>query len=263
MDLKLQGKKAVVTGGTAGIGQAIAGELAREGATVFITGRSQKSLDNAQKEIDAEQTGDVRGVVADLGTREGSDRLREQLPEVDILINNLGIYESKAFPEITDEDWLRLFEVNVLSGVRTARTYLPRMLEKNWGRIIFISSESALMIPADMIHYAVTKTAQLAISRGLAETTRGTGVTVNSVLPGPTMSAGIMDFIKSVSDDPSAGLDELEAEFFRKHRSSSLLQRLIQPEEIAQLVTFLASPLASATNGAALRVEGGLVRTIA
>ena len=261
MDLQLDGKVAVVTGGTAGIGLAIAAELAQEGANVFITGRSQESVDNATAEIRGK--GEVTGIVADLGTRAGAEALFRQLPDVDVLVNNLGIYESKSFADITDEDWMHLFEVNVLSGVRTARTYLPKMLAKNSGRIIFISSESSLAVPPDMIHYAMTKTAQLAISRGLAETTRGTGVTVNTVMPGPTMSAGIVDFIKSVSEKPDDRLEDLEAAFFEKHRSASLLQRLIQPEEIAHLVAYLASPLSSATNGAAIRVEGGLLRSIA
>jgi NAD(P)-dependent dehydrogenase (short-subunit alcohol dehydrogenase family) len=263
MDLQLNGKRAVVTGGTAGIGQAIAKVLAQEGANVFITGRTQKSLDTARAEINRETKAEVSGVLADLGTRAGADDLLKQLPEVDILVNNLGIYESKAFADITDEDWLHLFEVNVLRGVRTARGYLPKMLAKNSGRIIFIASESGLMVPPDMIHYGMTKTAQLAISRGLAETTRGTGVTVNTVMPGPTKSAGIVDFIKSVSANPDADFPDLEAAFFKEHRASSLIQRLIQPEEIAHLVAYLASPLSAATNGAALRAEGGLLRTIA
>lgn len=259
MDLKLQGKTALVTGATAGIGFAIAKVLAGEGASVLITGRAQDKLDAA---VAAIGQGDVRGVVADVATQEGAARLIEQVPQVDILVNNLGIFESKAFGDITDEDWLHFFEVNVLSGVRTARAYLPGMLERNWGRIIFVSSESSVLIPPDMIHYATTKTAQLTISRGLAETTKGTGVTVNTVLPGPTRSAGIVDFLKSVSSTPDASPAELEAEFFQKHRTTSLLQRMIEPEEIAHLTAYLASPLSSATNGAALRVEGGLVRTI-
>lgn len=259
MDLKLRGKSALVTGASAGIGFAIAKVLAEEGAKVIITGRSQDKLDAA---IDNIGIGNVTGVVVDVATKEGAASLIEQVPHVDILINNLGIYESKPFRDITDEDWLHFFEVNVLSGVRTARAYLPKMMEQNWGRIIFVSSESSVMIPPDMIHYATTKTAQLTISRGLAETTRGTAVTVNTVFPGPTRSAGIVDFLKSVSSKPEPTPEEAEAEFFEKHRSSSLLQRLIEPEEIAHLTAYLASPLSAATNGAALRVEGGLVQTI-
>ncbi|MBN9657451.1 MAG: SDR family oxidoreductase [Acidobacteria bacterium] len=264
MDLQLEGKSAVVTGGTAGIGQAIAAQLAQEGVRVFITGRTQSSLDKGIAEIapKLKGRGSVTGLVADLGTRDGADSLVRQLPSVDILVNNLGIYEAKPFVDIPDEDWLRLFEVNVLSGVRTARAYLPGMLARNTGRIIFIASESALAVPAEMLHYGMTKTAQLSLSRGLAEMTGGTGVTVNTVMPGPTMSAGVVDFIKSISDDPNADFAELEAAFFRKHRAASLLQRLIQPEEIAGLVAYLASPLAAATNGAAVRAEGGLVHTI-
>jgi NAD(P)-dependent dehydrogenase (short-subunit alcohol dehydrogenase family) len=263
MDLKIAGKKAVVTGGTAGIGYAIAEALAREGARVFLTGRTKESTDKAVKAIkSACSRGDVNGVVADLGTLAGAQTLFEEVPAVDILVNNLGIYEAKSFESITDEDWLRLFEVNVLSGIRTARTYLPKMLAQNDGRIIFISSESGLMVPSDMIHYGTTKTAQLAISRGLAETTKGSGVTVNTVMPGPTRSAGIVEFMRSVSSAPDLTDAEVESEFFKVHRASSLLQRLIYADEIANLVTYLASPLSSATNGAALRAEGGLLRSI-
>jgi NAD(P)-dependent dehydrogenase (short-subunit alcohol dehydrogenase family) len=264
MDLQLTGKKALVTGGTAGIGFAIAQALANEGAAVSITGRSQKKLDEAVAEIGkGKQQGSVAGILADLGAKQGADQLFDALPEVDILVNNLGIYETKQFGEITDEDWLKIFEVNVLSGVRTARQYFPKMLKKNWGRIIFVSSESSVMIPPDMIHYGMTKTAQLSIARGLAETTKGTGVTVNTLLPGPTQSEGIVEFLKKLASHPDATPAEAEAEFFAKYRSESLLQRLIDPKEIGSLAAYLASPLSSATNGAALRVEGGLVRFIA
>jgi NAD(P)-dependent dehydrogenase (short-subunit alcohol dehydrogenase family) len=261
MDLKLGGKSALVTGATAGIGHAIAAALAREGAAVTIAGRTQNKVDAAVRELADEGT--VHGIVADVAMAGGCATLISSLPQVDILVNNLGIYESKPFHEITDEDWLRFFEVNVMSGVRLARHYFPAMLERGWGRVVFVSSESALMIPPDMIHYATTKTAQLAIARGLAETTKGTGVTVNSVMPGPTRSAGIVDFMKSMFPGQELTPKELEAEFFRLYRPTSLIQRLIDPAEIAALVAYLASPLASATNGAALRVEGGLVRTIA
>ena len=267
MDLKLIGKTALVTGSTAGIGLAIAKRLAAEGANVVIVGRSQAKLDDAIKFIASATfsnvASDVRAVLADAATAEGADVLHREVPTVDILVNNLGIYESKPFTEITDADWLKFFEVNVLSGVRLARKYFPDMLERNWGRIIFIASESGIVVPPDMIHYGMTKTAQLAISRGLAVLTKGTGVTVNSILPGPTRSEGIVDFLKSVASDPSLPPEEMEAEFFRNERSTSLLQRMIEPEEIADLVAYVASPLSAATNGAALRVEGGITPTIA
>jgi len=264
MNLQLRGKRAIVTAGTAGIGYAIAESLAKEGAEVFITGRSKETLKKA-KELEgvAGGSGRVTGIVADLAEAKGAATLFEQVPDADIVVNNLGIYEVKPFESITDKDWLHIFEVNVLSGIRTARNYLPKMLAKNQGRIIFIASESGIMVPSDMIHYGMTKTAQLSISRGLAELTRGTAVTVNTVMPGPTRSANIEDFMRSVSEKPQAPLPEIEREFFEKHRSSSLLQRLIEGEEIANLVTYLASPLSAATNGAALRAEGGLLRSIA
>lgn len=263
MDLKLTDKTALVTGGTAGIGLEIARALAAEGARVIITGRNRAKLDAGIADIKASGGADVTGLLADAGTAEGAAEIAKAAPSVDILINNLGIYESKAFGDITDADWSRLFEVNVMSGVRLSRTYLPGMLSRNWGRIIFIASESGLAIPEDMIHYGTTKTAQLSIARGLAQLTRGTNVTVNSVLPGPTRSDGIEDFLRSQASDPSAPIKEIEAEFFAKARASSILQRMIEAEEIASLVAYLASPRSSATNGAALRAEGGLVNTIA
>ncbi|MFY0569204.1 SDR family NAD(P)-dependent oxidoreductase [Archangium lansingense] len=262
MDLQLNGKKALVTGSTAGIGLEIARRLATEGADVIICGRSQAKLDEAVAQLRASGGGKVRGVLADPATAEGAKTLLEVAPDLDILVNNLGIYEAKDFVDISDEAWRKLFEVNVLSGARLARQYFPGMLERNWGRIIFIASEAGIRVPSDMIHYAVTKTAQLTISRGLAELTKGTRVTVNSVLPGPTRSEGIVDFLKSVASDPHAPAAEIEAEFFRKDRATSLLQRMIEPEEIANLVAYVASPLSAATNGAALRVEGGLISTI-
>ncbi len=263
MDLKLEGKTALVTGATAGIGLAIAQALVDEGATVTITGRNQAKLDTALNALQSGKRGIAKGVVADAATSAGADSLIEQLPDVDILVNNLGIYESKPFAQITDEDWQHIFEVNVLSGVRVTRNYLPKMLKKNWGRVIFISSEAALAIPAEMIHYAVTKTALLSISRGLAEKTRGTGVTVNAIISGPTRSAGIVEFLQKLASKPDATPDEAEADFFKNRRTSSLLQRLIEPEEIAHLVAYVASPLSAATNGTALRVEGGLIQSIA
>ncbi|MFG1462911.1 SDR family oxidoreductase [Xanthobacter sp. DSM 24535] len=263
MDLQLKGQTGLVTGGTAGIGLEIARTLARENARVVITGRNQAKLDDAIADIKGSGGGDVIGVLADAATAEGAATIAQAIPAVDILINNLGIYESKAFGEITDADWTRLFEVNVMSGVRLSRAYLPGMLERNRGRIIFIASESGLAIPTDMIHYGMTKTAQLAVSRGLAQMTRGTNVTVNTVMPGPTRSEGIEAFLRSQASDPSAPLKEIEAEFFAKARAASIIQRMIEAEEIANLVAYLASPRSSATNGAALRAEGGLVNTIA
>ena len=262
MDLQLSGKTALVTGSTAGIGLEIARKLAVEGAAALITGRNRAKLAAAVDSIRAAGGAEVRGVLADLSTAEGAAALVDALPRVDILVNNLGVYEIKRFTDITDDDWRNYFEINVLSGVRLARAYFPAMLEQDWGRIIFISSESGLVTPELMIHYGMTKTAQLAISRGLADLTKGTNVTVNSVLPGPTHSEGIVDFLKSLASDPEAPAEQLEAEFFAKGRPSSLLQRMIEPQEIANLVAYVASPLSSATNGAALRVDGGVTPTI-
>lgn len=261
MDLKLAGKTALVTGSTAGIGFAIAKRLAEEGVETVITGRNQAKLDDAAAQIG--QVGKVRPILADPATAEGAATLIEAAPDVDILVNNLGIYEAKPFTAISDEDWHHFFEVNVVSGARLARHYFPRMLDKDWGRIIFIASESALLSPGEMIHYGMTKTAQLAIARGLAEQTRGTGVTVNSVLPGPTRSEGIVDFIQSVVENKDAPETEREAEFFRTLRPLSLIRRLIEADEIGSMVAYLASPLAAVTNGAAIRAEGGIVPTIA
>jgi NAD(P)-dependent dehydrogenase (short-subunit alcohol dehydrogenase family) len=268
MDLKLNDKTALVTGSTAGIGLEIARTLAVEGAKVFVTGRAQDKLDAAVADIRASGGAKVpeikvSGVLADAATAEGAAAILKAVPAVDILVNNLGIYEMKAFADIPDEDWLHLFEVNVMSGVRLSRGYFPGMLDRDWGRVIFISSESGLAIPGEMVHYGMTKSAQLAVARGMAQQTKGTGVTVNSVLPGPTRAAAIADFLKSVSSNPDASPEEHEAEFFTQHRSSSLLQRMIEPQEIASLVAYVASPLSSATNGASLKAEGGLVTTIA
>jgi NAD(P)-dependent dehydrogenase (short-subunit alcohol dehydrogenase family) len=244
MDLQLNSKTALITGSTAGIGLAIARKLAVEGAKVIIAGRAQSKLDEAVESIRIAGGAHVNGVLADPATTEGAATLVKAQPFVDILVNNLGIYEIKNFIDITDEEWRRYFEVNVLSGARLARAYFPGMLQKNWGRIIFISSESGFVTPGPMIHYGMTKTAQLAISRGLAELTKGTKVTVNTVLPGPTRSEGIVDFLKSLASNPDAPPDQIE------------------PEEIANLVAYVASPLSSATNGAALRVDGGVIPTI-
>jgi NAD(P)-dependent dehydrogenase (short-subunit alcohol dehydrogenase family) len=262
MDLHLSDKTALVTGSTAGIGLEIARKLAVEGAKVIVTGRNQAKLDQAVDSIRVSGGARVSGTLADASTEKGAAALVRATPSVDILVNNLGIYEIKDFAAITDADWRNYFEVNVLSGVRLARAYFSGMLERNWGRIIFISSESGLVTPGEMIHYGMTKTAQLAVSRGLAGLTKGTKVTVNSVLPGPTRSEGIIDFLKSIASDPEAPSEQIEAEFFAKARPSSLLQRMIEPDEIANLVAYVASPLSSGTNGAALRVDGGVTPTI-
>jgi len=263
MDLQLTGKLALVTGSTTGIGYAIAKSLAAEGAHVIVNGRTEARVKSAVDTIQSEVPGaTVHALAADLSTAEGVAKTVETFPGVDILVNNLGIFEPKAFEEITDEDWYRFFEVNVMSGIRLSRAYLAGMKDKNWGRIIFISSESSIMIPSEMIHYGFTKTAQLSVSRGLAELTQGTGVTVNAVLPGPTASEGVSTFVGELAKERGLSQDEMETEFFRTMRPSSLLQRFASVDEVANLVTYVASPLSSATNGAALRVDGGLVRSI-
>ena len=263
MNLELKGKKAFISGSTSGIGFATAKRMLLEDATVIINGRSattiNKAIDQLKKETGKE---DISGIVADFSKTSEVDALLQQLPEVDILVNNAGIFEPKPFDKIPDEDWYNLFEVNVMSGVRLSRHYFPKMLKKNWGRIIFISSESGVFIPEEMIHYGVTKTAQLALSRGLAELTKGTDVTVNAVLPGPTKSQGAIDFINDLAKADNISTSEVEKNFFLKARPTSLLQRFASPDEVANMITYIASPLASATNGAALRVDGGVVRSI-
>ena len=259
MDLKLNGKRALVTGSTAGIGAAIATALAREGARVIVNGRAAVDVEKAVAALKAESGGDLVGFAGDLGAAQPIKDLVRRHPEVDILVNNMGVFEPKPFEDIPDADWMRFFEVNVLSGVRLSRAYLPGMKRANWGRIIFISSESALQIPAEMIHYGVTKTAQIAVARGLAETVAGTGITVNSVLPGPTRSRGVNDFVAAVSG--GASFEAFQTEFFQKVRPTSLLKRFESPEEIASFVAYLASPLSSGITGAALRVDGGVVKS--
>lgn len=262
MNIDLSGKTALVTGSTAGIGHAIAKGLAASGASVVINGRGQDKVNAAVRKL--EETGaKVRGIAADVSTASGCKALISALPSIDILVNNAGIFEPKDFFEIPDEDWSRFFDVNVMSGVRLSRAYLKDMLERNWGRIVFISSESGLNIPVEMIHYGMTKTAQLAVARGLAQLTRGTGVTVNSVLPGPTMSEGVETFVKDLAKQNGQSVDEAAANFVRQHRPSSLIQRFASVDEIANMVVYVASKQASATNGAALRAEGGIVNTIA
>jgi len=263
MDLQLTAKKALVTGSTAGIGFAVASLPAQEGAAVVVNGRSPRRVQEAVQRIRTEtKNAHATGVAADLGTKEGVNLLTRDVPAVDILVNNLGIFEPKPFAEISDEDWLRFFEVNVLSGVRLSRFYLPQMLQSNWGRIVFISSESAINTPVEMIHYGVTKTAQLALARGLAELTAGSGATVNSVLPGPTRSEGVERFVQDVGKEQGIDAASFEAEFFRTVRPSSLLKRFETPEEVAAMVVYVCSPRASAVNGSALRVDGGVVRSI-
>ncbi|SFM15524.1 SDR family NAD(P)-dependent oxidoreductase [Variovorax sp. OV329] len=258
MDLKIKGKLALVSGSTAGIGFAIASQLAAEGARVIVNGRSQEAVDKAVAQI---QGGEALGFAGDLGTPEAAQAVVERFPGIEILVNNLGIFEPKAFEDIPDEDWRRFFEVNVLSGVRLARLCLPAMKRADWGRIIFISSESAIQIPAEMIHYGMTKTAQLAVARGLAESLAGTRITVNSVLPGPTRSRGVGDFVDALAKSDGKSFDEFEREFFEKVRPTSLIKRFEEPAEIAAMVAYLASPLSSGTTGAALRVDGGCTKS--
>ena len=262
MDLKLTGKLAFVSGSTAGIGHAIAAALAGEGARVIVNGREQASVDEAVARISAGQGGEVIGFAGDMSTAGAASALLDRFPAIEILVNNLGIFEPKPFADIPDEDWRRFFEVNVLSGVRLAKLVLPAMKRADWGRIIFISSESAIQIPAEMIHYGMTKTAQLAVARGLAESLAGTGITVNSVLPGPTRSRGVADFVDALAKAGGSTADAVEKEFFATARPTSLIKRFESPEEIAAMVTYIASPLSSGTTGAALRVDGGVTKSV-
>jgi NAD(P)-dependent dehydrogenase (short-subunit alcohol dehydrogenase family) len=263
MELEIRGRRALVTGSTAGIGFAAARQFATEGAAVIVNGRTPARVEQAAAAIRTAVPGaDVRGIAADLGTAAGCATMVAQAPDVDILVNNMGIFEPKPFEQIPDEDWLRFFEVNVLSGVRLSRHYLQGMRARNWGRIVFVSSESALQIPAEMIHYGMTKTAQLAVARGLAETTVGTGVTVNAVLPGPTASEGVATFVTQLAEQQGLDFSAMERTFFATARPSSLLQRFATPAEVAAMIVYVCSGPASATNGAALRVDGGVVRSI-
>ncbi|KAA0086569.1 SDR family oxidoreductase [Mycolicibacterium sp. P9-64] len=260
MNIDLNGKTALVTGSTQGIGYAIAAGLASSGARVAVNGRSVDRVDEAVATL-SKAGGDVVGIAADVSTEDGVEQLLAELPAVDILVNNLGIFGAVPAREITDQQWRTYFEVNVLAAVRLIRAYLPGMIDKHWGRAIQIASDSAIVIPEEMIHYGVSKTALLAVSRGFAKDAAGTGVTVNSVIAGPTHTAGVEDFVYELVDT-SLSWDDAQREFMRKHRPQSLLQRLIEPEEIANMVTYLASPLSSATTGGALRVDGGYVDSI-
>ncbi|TGK02881.1 SDR family oxidoreductase [Leptospira langatensis] len=262
MDTQLKDKTALVTGSTAGIGFAIALSLAKEGAHVIVNGRTKSRVEEAISHIKKEvPSASLSGVEADFSKQAEVSSIVSKFPNVDILVNNVGIFEPKDFTDIPDDDWIRFFEVNVLSGVRLSRAYLPSMLKKNWGRILFISSESGIQIPNEMIHYGVTKSAQISLSRGLAELTKGTNVTVNSVLPGPTRSEGVEGFLEDLAKQQNTSTDTIEKEFFKNARPTSLLQRFATVEEVANMVTYLSSPLSSATNGAAIRVDGGVVKS--
>ena len=263
MNLQLENKLALVTGSTAGIGFAIAKALAAEGARVIINGRAEARVTEAIASIRAKiPSAQLDALTLDLSKADAAKETTKRFPDVDVLVNNLGVYEVKPFEQITDEDWSAIIETNFLSGVRLSRHYLPRIKKAGWGRIIFISSESAVNIPAEMIHYGVTKTMQVALARGLAETTAGTSVTVNSVLAGPTRSEGVEKFVADLAKSKNTTTAEVEREFFRTVRPGSLLQRFATTDEVAALVAFVASPLSSATNGAALRVEGGVVHSV-
>ena len=261
MDLQLKGKKVLVTGSTAGIGFASARTFSAEGASVIINGRRQERVDTAIREIRKLQpSADLSGVASDVSNAAGCAKLIQAVPNVDVLVNNMGIFEPKPFEQISDDDWLRFFEANVMSGVRLSRHYLSGMRKRNWGRILFVSSESAVQIPAEMIHYGMTKTAQVAIARGIAESVAGTGITVNSILPGPTRSEGVETFVAKMGGGGDSAA--FEAEFFKSVRPSSLLKRFATTHEVASTTVYLCSPLASATTGAAIRADGGVVRAI-
>ncbi|WAH60827.1 SDR family oxidoreductase [Pseudomonas silvicola] len=264
MNISLHGKRAIVSGSTAGIGLAIAAGLAEAGAEVVINGRTEGRVLQAIKHIQSKLPGaKLIGVAADLSTVDGARRLFARVTKTDILVNNLGIFAPKAFFDISDEEWQHFFDVNVMSAVRLSRHYAPQMVTAQWGRVVFLSSESALQIPTEMVHYGTTKTALLAVSRGLAETLAGTGVTVNAVLPGPTRSEGVGSFFQQMAEENGVGSDALERDFIAEHRPTSIIRRLATVEEVANMVVYLASRQASATTGAALRVDGGVVRAIA
>jgi len=262
MNLKIDNKIALITGSTMGIGFATAKKLASEGASIVINGRNKKNVDEAIKKIQDEvKNANILGVVADLSTSEGCFKLIEEIPHVDILVNNLGIFEPKEFTQISDDDWFKMFNTNVMSGVRLSRHYFPLMCEQNWGRIIFISSESAYQIPKEMIHYGMTKTAQIAVSRGIAELTRGTNVTSNTIILGPTNSEGVTTFLSDYAKEQGISFEQMEKDFFANIRPTSLLQRFTDVEEIANLIVYTASSLSSATNGAVLRADAGVIQS--
>jgi NAD(P)-dependent dehydrogenase (short-subunit alcohol dehydrogenase family) len=264
VQIDLTGKLAVVTGSTAGIGMAIASALAQAGAGVIVNGRTREAVERASERLrEHGAAARIEGVAADLATAAGCAALVRAVPRADILVNNLGIFELSDFFATDDATWQRFFEVNVMSGVRLSRAYLPGMMERGWGRVIFVSSESGLNIPAEMIHYGMTKTAQLALARGLAKRARGSGVTVNAILPGPTLSEGVRTMLESMPKSPGVSVEQAAADFVKRHRPSSIIERAATPEEVANLALYVASPLASATTGAALRVDGGVVDTIA
>jgi NAD(P)-dependent dehydrogenase (short-subunit alcohol dehydrogenase family) len=263
MKIDLSRRRAVISGSTAGIGFAIAKGLAEAGAAVVINGRSERAVKDAVGQLTQAVPGaSVDGVAADLASAEGVGEFLRRAGSADILVNNVGIFEPKPFDEISDADWHRFFDTNVMSGIRLSRHFVPAMRAKNWGRVVFISSESALNIPTEMIHYGMTKTAQLAVARGLAQTMAGTGVTVNTVLPGPTRSKGVVDFLRDMSKGSDQTMEAIEQEFIAQHRPSSLIRRFATPEEVANMVVYVCSEQASATTGAALRVDGGVVQYI-
>lgn len=258
MDLKLKGKTVFISGSTAGIGFCTAKIFIQEGASVFINGRTTSTVDKAIEQIKKiSPDADIKGIASDFSNKESVKQLLQQLPEIDILVNNVGIYTSQSFFETSDEDWQRQYEVNVMSGVRLARHFLPNMLDKNWGRILFVSSECATLVPADLIAYSTTKAALLAISRGLAQLTKGSGVTVNTVIPGSTMTEGAKEFLTNLAQKENKSVEQAEADFFREIRTSSLIQRFAKVEEIANSIVYFSSPIAAATNGTTIKVDGG------
>jgi 3-oxoacyl-[acyl-carrier protein] reductase len=263
VQLNLKGKTALVTGSTSGIGKAIAISLVAEGAAVLINGRQEEKVNQIIKEIQKQYPDAIlQSAVADLGTEQGCQELIKKYAEVDILINNLGIFEPAEYFDIPDEEWFRFFEVNIMSGVRLTRHYLKQMIQKNEGRIVFVASEAAIMPSQEMAHYSATKTMQLSLSRSLAELTKGTNVTVNTIMPGSTLTEGVETMLNTLYPNENLTIQEAEKRFMNENRPTSIIQRLIRPEEIANLVTFLSSPLSSAINGSALRIDGGLVRSV-